>query len=47
MILKRIIKGRKLVWLDHVTKMDKTRETKKNFQSKPEGRRKVDRPRLR
>jgi hypothetical protein len=34
-------------WLDHVTRIDQRRVVKKIFDSKPEGRRKVGRPRLR
>jgi hypothetical protein len=34
-------------WLGHVTRMDQRRFVKKIFDSKPEGRRKVGRPRLR
>jgi hypothetical protein len=41
------IKMKRLEWLGHVIRMDQRRFVKKVFDSKPEGRRKVDRPRLR
>jgi hypothetical protein len=41
------IKRKRLEWLGHVIRMDQRRVVKKIFDSKPEGRRKVDRPRLR
>jgi hypothetical protein len=47
MMLKRILKGRKLVRFDGVTRMDETRVAKNRFQSEPEGRRKVWRPKMR
>jgi len=36
-----------LEWLGHVTSMEQTRVTQKIFESKPESRRNVGRPRLR
>jgi hypothetical protein len=36
-----------LEWLGHVIRMGERRVDKKIFESKPEGRRKVGRPRLR
>jgi hypothetical protein len=41
------IKIKRLEWLGHVTRMDQRRVVKKIFDSKPEGRRKVGRQRLR
>jgi hypothetical protein len=41
------INRKQLKWLGHVTRMDQRRVVKKIFDSKPEGRRKVARPRLR
>jgi hypothetical protein len=41
------IKRKRLEWLGHVTRIYQRRVVKKIFDSKPEGRRKVDRPRLR
>jgi hypothetical protein len=41
------IKGKRLEWLGHMTRMDQRRVVKKIFENKPEGRRKVGRPRWR
>jgi hypothetical protein len=41
------IKVRRLVWLGHVIRTENTRLPKMVFNAKPEGRRKVGRPRLR
>jgi hypothetical protein len=38
---------KRLEWLGHVTRMDQRRVVKKIYDSKPEGRRKVGRPKLR
>jgi hypothetical protein len=42
-----VIKIRRLEWLGHVVRMDKTRSVKKIFEGKLEGRRGRGRPRLR
>jgi hypothetical protein len=42
-----VIKIRRLEWLGHIIKMDKTRSVKKIFEGKLEGRRGTGRPRLR
>jgi hypothetical protein len=41
------INRKQLEWLGHVTRMDQRKVVKKIFESKPEGRRKVGRPRFR
>jgi hypothetical protein len=41
------INRKRLEWLGHVIRTDQRRVVKKIFDSKPEGRRKVGRPRLR
>jgi hypothetical protein len=42
-----VIKIRRLEWLEHVVRMNKTRSVNKNFEEKLEGRRGRGRPRLR
>jgi hypothetical protein len=42
-----IIKRKWLEWLGHVTRRDQSRVVLKIFESKPKGRRKLGRPRLR
>jgi hypothetical protein len=41
------IKVRRLEWLEHVVRMEDTHPSKMVFNAKPEGRREVERPRLR
>ena len=41
------IKNRRLEWTGHVVRMDHGRAVKKMVESKPEGRRRMGRPRLR